>query len=656
MPAITDDSERLSRELSLFDVYAICTGAMFSSGFFLLPGIAAAESGPAVIVAYVVSAVLVLPALFSKAELSTAMPRAGGTYFFLDRSLGPLAGTVGGLGTWISLILKSAFALIGIGAYTGIYLDLPIEYVAVALTVGFLVVNWVGAKESGRAQGILVVLLLGILGLFLASAGLEIGSRDYGALLEEQFLPFLPYGVGGLLTTVGMVFVSYTGLTKVASVAEEVKNPDRNIPLGMLLALGTTTLIYALGVSVMVAVLDPVDFRSDLTPVATAASEIFGRLPSPEIGVALVVLAALAASASTANAGIMSASRYPLAMARDRLVPDALARVGRFQTPGRSLLLTSGVVVAIIVFMEVENVVKLASAFKLLIFSLVNVSVVVMREARIPSYIPGYRTPLYPWMQVVGAVLPLWLLTEMGAVPLWSALGVTVACTVWYYAYAKERVERRGAIFHLFRRLGRHRFDQLDHELRHILAERAAEEEAEHPELDAVLEHAPVLDIPGEVEFEKAAELAAFSALRHPATEQLEVDSPELLAERLLVDHPPGKMPVSRGVALSHARLSDLDEPVVLLVRSVDGISVPGGDTASGRGDDESDAVHALLFVLSPATDPSEHLRLLAALAARTGREGFVRDWLAASSFRELRNLLHIGRSASRSGRLGSTG
>lgn len=655
MPAITDDSERLSRELSLFDVYAICTGAMFSSGFFLLPGIAAAESGPAVIVAYVLAGLLILPALLSKAELSTAMPRAGGTYFFLDRSMGPLVGTVGGLGTWIALLLKSAFALIGIGAYLGIYLDLPIQAVAIALTVAFFGLNLLGAKESGRAQGMLVVVLLGILGIFLLSGGAEMSSRGFGTVLDRQFSPFLPFGIGGLLTTVGLVFVSYAGLTKVASVAEEVKNPDRNIPLGMLLALGTTTIVYALGIAVMVAVLDPVAFRDDLTPVATAAGEIFGWLPSAGVGVALVVVAALAASASTANAGIMSASRYPLALARDRLLPDGLARVGKFQTPGRSLLLTSGVIVAIIAFVDVEDVVKLASAFQLLIFSLVNLSVVVMREARIPSYMPGFESPLYPWTQIAGAVIPIGLLALMGPVALWSALGVVVICTGWYYAYGRDRVERQGGIFHVFRRLGRQRYDPLNRELRQILTERAAEEGAEHASLDEVLEAAPVLDIPGEVEFEKVAELAAFSALQHPATDQLNVDSPELLAERLLVDHPPGRMPVSRGVALSHARLTDLDQPLVLLVRSVDGTSVPGGDSTSTGEDDPSDSVHALLFVLSPTTDPSEHLRLLAALAARTGREGFVREWLAAESFGELRSLFHTGRPAPRPERLGST-
>ena len=98
-----DSSQRLEKELGLVDVFAVSTGAMFSSGFFLLPGLAAAKTGPSVIIAYLIAGILILPAMFSKAELSTALPRAGGTYFFLDRSLGPLAGTIGGLGTYFGV-------------------------------------------------------------------------------------------------------------------------------------------------------------------------------------------------------------------------------------------------------------------------------------------------------------------------------------------------------------------------------------------------------------------------------------------------------------------------------------------------------------------------------------------------------------------------
>ena len=144
-------SKGLKKTLTLFDVYAVSTGAMFSSGFFLLPGLATAQAGPAAVLAYLLAGVLILPAMFSVAELSTAMPKAGGAYYFLDRSLGPLAGTVGGLGTWLALVLKSAFALVGMGAYLVLidaFADIPIKPLAVGFTVAFTALNIVGAKET----------------------------------------------------------------------------------------------------------------------------------------------------------------------------------------------------------------------------------------------------------------------------------------------------------------------------------------------------------------------------------------------------------------------------------------------------------------------------------------------------------------------------
>jgi len=154
--AILAKSKRLKKELSLLNVYAIATGTTLSAGFFLLPGLAASQAGPAVILSYLIAAIPLIPAMLCMMELATAMPRAGGTYYFLDRSMGPLIGTIGGFGTWFSLILKTAFALIGMGAYLNLWL--PGNYmvpIAVSMAVLFGAINIVGAKESGTFQVIL---------------------------------------------------------------------------------------------------------------------------------------------------------------------------------------------------------------------------------------------------------------------------------------------------------------------------------------------------------------------------------------------------------------------------------------------------------------------------------------------------------------------
>ena len=625
---MASDPPRLKKELTLFDVYAISTGAMFSSGFFLLPGLATAQAGPAAILAYLIAGVLILPAMLSIAELSTAMPKSGGTYYFLDRSLGPLAGTVGGLGTWLALVLKSAFALIGMGAYLVLFMDeVPIKALAVALTVGFTVLNIFGAKETTGLQRILVATLVAVLAFFVVQGLVAVAGLPSGTL-SRQLTPFAPFGAGSLVGTIGFVFVSYAGLTKVTSVAEEVQNPDRNIPLGMVLSLATATFIYVVGVFIMVAVLEPSELRSDLTPVATAAEAFFTWLPG-DLGLVLIVIAAIAAFASTGNAGILSASRYPYAMARDHLVSEKLGTVSRFGTPVTAVLVTSALMIGVIVLLDVEGIAKLASAFQLIIFGLINVALIVMRESRIPGYVPGYRSPLYPWVQIVGVLTPVVLVAQLGAMTVGLSLLLVLAGLVWYVYYVKDDplVEREGAIYHLFERLGRRRYEGLDGELRTILKEKGMEDEAP---FERLVTGAAVLDVPPSAAFEQVAlEAARLIAPSLPI-------GPDALAERFLDGSRYGATPVSHGVALPHHRLAGITYSRLVMVRSRSGFRLP----PAADGSESEDLIYAAFFLVSPEEPPGAHLRTLANIAGRIDEGDFMDEWLAARTEQELKEVL----------------
>ena len=623
------ESVRLRKELGLFDVFAISTGAMFSSGFFLLPGLAAAQTGPSVVLAYLLASFFIMPAMFSVAELSTAMPKAGGPYYFLDRSMGPVVGTVGGLGEWLALILKSAFALIGMGAYLAIFVEVPIKPLAAGLTVAFMVINIVGAKETSGLQRVLVATLIAVLGFFIVQGLFEVFSIGVGPITREQFSPFMPFGLSGLMGTVGFVFVSYAGLAKVASVAEEVKNPDRNIPLGMILSLSVTTFIYVVGVYIMVAVLSPVELRSDLTPVATAAEAFFDWLPAGA-GLVLIVVAAIAAFASTGNAGILSASRYPLAMARDHLVWGRFGEVGRFGTPTFAVLATGGLMLLVIIILDIEGIVKLASAFQLLIYSLLSLAVIVMRESQIEGYDPGYKSPLYPWMQIFGIFSALWLITEMGGVAILMTLGLVALCLGWYFYYAHGRVQREGAILHTFARLGESRYEGLDLELRGIVKEKGLR--MEDP-FDEVVARAPVLDLQGDFTFSEI--------VRHVSG--ILSDSTGVprarLEEEFLREEEVEMILVAQGAALPHTRAEEIEQPEMVLVRSRSGIRVR--DTSDpGVGPSPEVSVKALFFLISPLSDPGQHLRLLGHLATHIDDAAFLEQWLVADDEEALRETL----------------
>ncbi len=467
---------RLARTLTLADTWAIATGAMFSSGFFLLPGVAAAITGTSVVLAYLVAGLLVVPAMLSQIELATAMPRAGGTYYFIDRALGPGAGMIGGVGAWITLVLKSAFALVGLGAVLVVFVDLPVAAVAAGFGVAFTLLNLRGADHASSAQRWLVYVLVATLAVFIVD-GL-VHAANHPAILAASAWStddFLRGGWGGFLATVGLVSVSYAGLTKVASVAEEVHNPDRNLKHGMIWALVTAGVLYAGGVAVVLMALPAASLHVDLAPVASAAEVVFHG-PFLGVGRWLIVAAAMAAFISTANAGVLAAARYPLAMARDGLLPSVLARISGDGVPRIGVALTGAAITAGAVLLDVEQLAKLASAFQLLLFGLICLCVIVMRESRIEGYQPGYRSPLYPWMQLSGIGIAAALIAAMGAAAAgFVAAVVALAFAAWHWG-ARARVRRRGALLHVFRRWGAGATPFVERELGAILAERAIED------------------------------------------------------------------------------------------------------------------------------------------------------------------------------------
>jgi len=616
-----DSGKKLKKSLGLFSVFAVATGSTLSAGFFLLPGMAAREAGPAMVFAYLLATLPLIPAALSIVELCTAMPRAGGMYYFLDRGLGPLFGTIGGIGTWMALVLKVSFALVGMGFYISLFIpDLgkgSVTTIAVTLAIilGFL--NLGGSKKSGGLQSVLVVGLLTILLVFIGGGVPNVNL--------DHFQNFWGAGFENIIAAAGLVYISYGGVTSVASLSEEVVNPEKNLPRGVFLSLGAALFIYAFGTAVMVGVIPMEKLQGTMTPVAMAANEFFGYA-----GVVVISIAAIMAFTSVANAGTMSASRYPLALSRDHILPELFRKLTPNGTPVNSVVVSVSVIVLVLIFLDPLKIAKLASAFQFLMFSLICLTVIVMRESRIESYDPGYKSPFYPWMQLVGIVLPFWFIVEMGWLPTVFSLGLVSAGVFWYFYYARKRINRNGAIYHIFERLGRQRYEGLDFELREILKEKGLRDEDPFAE---VVTRSHIVEVRKSRQFEQIVELVVQRFAQDvPHTE-------EELSEAFLAGTRVGATPVSHGVALPHFRSTEVSHPRLIIIKAAKGVKIELNPDFNPRGDDE-ELVYALFFLISPKSNPTQHLRMLAQIADRVDDEGFEEAFREAKDEQEIKELL----------------
>ena len=423
--------KKLERSLSLTSVIAISIGGMLGSGIFVLPGLAAAKTGSSVWLAYLLAAVCILPAALSKSELATAMPSSGGTYVYIERAFGPVFGTIAGIGLWLSLLLKSSFALVGFGAYLSILISIDPEltkYVAVAFLLLILLLNIFGVKKVGKVQIVIVAISLTSLILILffglpeASSGL--------------MFPFLTDGNMGLASTVAFVYISYAGVTKVAAIAGEIKNPAKNLPRAMILSLLIMTSIYVLVTFTLVGNIPLDSLKTDLKPIYTIANLLGGTY----VGYIAAVVGVITLI-SMANSGVLAASRFPFAMAMDKLLPRFMSTIhSKYLTPVVTIIMTCVTMALVIIFLDVEKIAKLASAFMVMMFILVNVSVIILRETAAQWYNPSYNSPLYPFVQIFGIISGIVLLVFLGLMPFLAILVIFALGLVIYYFFGKNAI------------------------------------------------------------------------------------------------------------------------------------------------------------------------------------------------------------------------
>jgi amino acid transporter/nucleotide-binding universal stress UspA family protein len=421
--------EDLRRELGFWDALTIGAGTMIGAGIFLLSGVALQLSGPAAILSFLLAGVVCMITAASAAELATGMPTSGGDYYFVSRSLGPALGAISGIGIWLSLTFAIAFYLFGMGEYLSRFLPITPFWAALAGGAALTALNVVGARESGRTQVVLVLLLLVILG----------GFAVYGAARLEpaNLIPFFPHGTGPILPTTALVFVSFLGFVKIAAVAEEIREPEKNLPRALIGSVALVTLLYVL-ILVVIGGLFPQERIHEVDdPLVSAARILFGTA-----GGVVIVLAGLLATLSSANASIMASSRINLAMARDRLVPNWLAAIHqRLMTPHRAILLTGALAAVFLLLDSLEDLAKIASSLQLYSYAALNIGCVMLRTAGPDWYRPTFRTPGSPFLQVAAALACVAIILVSGPFAQIAVVGLILVSLAWYFAWGRSRME-----------------------------------------------------------------------------------------------------------------------------------------------------------------------------------------------------------------------
>ena len=456
---IEDVTQTIERTVGLSGIVIISLSSMLGSGLFVMPAFAAEMMGPGIWLAFLLAATVVLPGALSKSELASAMPSSGGSYIYLERTYGPLFGTISGLGLWASFLLKASFALIGFSAYMlalTTYFEVTlgereILMVSVSALVLITAVNILGVKKVKAIQTPILGVTMVLLAIVCIMALFD-GSTDFSRPINGGNGAF-DQSPATIAETAAFVFVAYAGVTKVAAIGGEVKEPGRNLPVGIMLSLGIATFLYCVMTFVMMAALPDMWYMKDGKPIEDPVYEFVKVVAGSKIGALAAALAVLT-MISMALAGILAASRFLYAMSLDNLLPKSLGDVNqKYGTPHWPIIVTGVMMLLAILFLPVKDVAKLASGFKIMIFMLINSCVIVLRRAPAAKewYNPEYKSHFYPWIQIWGIVAGFILIYLMGSKAFIGAAAALTLGALFYLGYGKQHSEHRVTPFQSLR-------------------------------------------------------------------------------------------------------------------------------------------------------------------------------------------------------------
>ncbi|MHC5157961.1 MAG: amino acid permease [Planctomycetota bacterium] len=455
----TSLTPELSRELSLFHITMMGLGMMIGAGVFLGMGISIGEAGPGgVVLTFALNGLLAMLTAMSFAELSSAIPRAGGAYNFARIGFGRGTSFLAGWMEWFASSVAGSMYALTFAIYTVHFIKelgwfgsfdnaegAIVKVVAVVTAITFIYINFRGASETGKIGAIitmgqtLFVVTIGVVGVITV-------VRDPSRL--QNFTPFMPKGWSQLLVTMGFTYVAFEGYEVIAQAGDEAIDPRRNLPKAMIYSVCIVTTIY-----ILVAFATMVSVKSGTEGVEGPVWEWIGSFHEKGFGKAvarlmpfgnfILTLAVIFSSTSALNATIYSATRASYALGRDSMLPKFFALIHKTKnTPYGALIATSVIVLTVTTMLPTKDVASSASIMFLFLFFMVNLCVIKIRRSMADELTYGFLMPLFPLFPILAivcqVVLAVWLvhmsLIAWIVAPMWIFTGLGI-----YLFYARSR-------------------------------------------------------------------------------------------------------------------------------------------------------------------------------------------------------------------------
>jgi len=427
----------LRRGIGALDLTALGIGAVIGTGIFVIIGEGIADSGPAIVISFVLAGLTCLFSAFSYAELASSIPVSGSAYTYAYSTMGELFAWIIGWDLILEYGVSVAAVAVGWGAYLVELFDslfgftlsdaitLPpgdggtINLPAVVLVLGVAAVLIAGVRESARSNTVMVIVKLGVLLFFIAVA--------FSAFNGDHFSNFAPNGFSGIESAAALIFFAYIGFDAVSTGSEEAKRPSRDLPIAIIGSLVICTILYILVAVAAIGALPADKLAGQDAPLAVALSDGAGL----SWGADIVSFGALVAIASVTLTVLYGQTRVSFAMSRDGLLPRALSNVWeRTQTPALLTAIFAIPAAVLAAFVPLSEIAELVNIGTLFAFFLVNIGVIILRRTR-PDLDRGFRVPLVPLFPIIGAALCVYLMTKLTGATwirffVWLGIGLVI--------------------------------------------------------------------------------------------------------------------------------------------------------------------------------------------------------------------------------------